>query len=88
MGAIFALGLIGAGTNNSRIAQMLRGLASYYHKEPNNLFIVRIAQVLFCSGCLVVFCLVLVLSFLDILLDSNTYLLLRVFCTWARAPSQ
>lgn len=45
MGAIFALGLIGAGTNNSRIAQMLRGLASYYHKEPNTLFIVRIAQV-------------------------------------------
>jgi 26S proteasome regulatory subunit N1 len=44
MGAIFALGLIGAGTNNSRIAQMLRGLASYYHKEPNTLFIVRIAQ--------------------------------------------
>jgi len=44
MGAIFALGLIGAGTNNSRIAQLLRGLASYYDKETNNLFIVRIAQ--------------------------------------------
>jgi 26S proteasome regulatory subunit N1 len=45
MGAIIALGLIGAGTNNSRVAQLLRGLASYYHKEPNNLFIVRLAQV-------------------------------------------
>ena len=47
MGAIIALGLIGAGTNNSRVAQLLRGLASYYHKEPNNLFIVRLAQVYF-----------------------------------------
>lgn len=45
MGAIFALGLIGAGTNNARIAQMLRGLASYYNKEANQLFIVNIAQV-------------------------------------------
>ena len=30
MSAIFALGLIGAGTNNSRIAGNLRYLASYY----------------------------------------------------------
>jgi len=44
MGAIFALGLIGAGTNNSRIAQLLRGLASYHQKEPNLLFVVRLAQ--------------------------------------------
>jgi len=44
MGAIFALGLIGAGTNNSRIAQLLRGLASYHYKDPNLLFIVRLAQ--------------------------------------------
>lgn len=43
--AIFAMGLIGAGTNNARLAQMLRGLAAYYHKEPNCLFVVRIAQV-------------------------------------------
>eukprot|EP00475_Leptophrys_vorax_P008128 TRINITY_DN15213_c0_g1_i1.p1 TRINITY_DN15213_c0_g1~~TRINITY_DN15213_c0_g1_i1.p1 ORF type:complete len:911 (-),score=252.54 TRINITY_DN15213_c0_g1_i1:82-2814(-) len=42
--AIFALGLIGAGTNNSRIAQLLRQLAVYYGKEPNHLFLVRIAQ--------------------------------------------
>jgi 26S proteasome regulatory subunit N1 len=42
--AIFAMGLVGAGTNNARIAQLLRGLASYYHREPNCLFMVRIAQ--------------------------------------------
>ena len=44
MNAIFAMGLLGAGTNNARLAQMLRQLASYYHKEPNGLFMVRIAQ--------------------------------------------
>src|SRR4051794_39620417 len=43
--AIFALGLVGAGTNNARIAQMLRGLASYYYKDANPLFTVRLAQV-------------------------------------------
>ena len=43
-GAILGLGLIGAGTNNSRIAQLLRQLSAYYSKEANQLFIVRIAQ--------------------------------------------
>ena len=42
--AIFAMGLVGAGTNNARLAQLLRGLASYYHRESNCLFMVRIAQ--------------------------------------------
>jgi 26S proteasome regulatory subunit N1 len=42
--ALLGLGLVGAGTNNSRIAQMLRQLAVYYQKEPNHLFLVRIAQ--------------------------------------------
>eukprot|EP00698_Gefionella_okellyi_P019811 TRINITY_DN6137_c0_g1_i1.p1 TRINITY_DN6137_c0_g1~~TRINITY_DN6137_c0_g1_i1.p1 ORF type:complete len:924 (+),score=194.42 TRINITY_DN6137_c0_g1_i1:365-3136(+) len=42
--AIFALGLIGAGTNNSRIAGLLRNLATYYQREANQLFVVRIAQ--------------------------------------------
>jgi 26S proteasome regulatory subunit N1 len=50
LGAIFALGLIGAGTNNSRVANMLRGLATYYYKEPNQLFMVRIAQGLIFLG--------------------------------------
>jgi 26S proteasome regulatory subunit N1 len=44
LNAIFAMGLIGAGTNNARLAQMLRQLAGYYHKEPDCLFMVRIAQ--------------------------------------------
>ncbi|OTF80314.1 hypothetical protein BLA29_004312 [Euroglyphus maynei] len=42
--AIFAMGLIGAGTNNARLATMLRQLAQYHVKEPNCLFMVRLAQ--------------------------------------------
>jgi 26S proteasome regulatory subunit N1 len=42
--AIFAMGLVGAGTNNARLAQLLRQLASYYHRDQNSLFMVRIAQ--------------------------------------------
>ena len=37
-------GIIGAGTNNARLAGMLRGLSSYYYKEPTLLFLVRMAQ--------------------------------------------
>lgn len=43
MSSIFALGLIGAGTNNSRLAGNLRYLASYYATSPDQLFVVRIA---------------------------------------------
>lgn len=44
--AILAMGVVSAGSNNARVASMLRGLSSYYHKEKdsNVLFIVRIAQ--------------------------------------------
>ena len=42
--AIFAMGLVGAGTNNARLATMLRQLAQYHAKEQNCLFMVRIAQ--------------------------------------------
>jgi len=42
--AIFAMGLVGAGTNNARLAAMLRQLAQYHSKDPNNLFMVRLAQ--------------------------------------------
>jgi len=41
-----ALGLIGAGTNNSRLAGLLRNLASYYGRDSsyaNHLFLIRIA---------------------------------------------
>ncbi|KAL4399160.1 proteasome regulatory particle base subunit [Malassezia pachydermatis] len=44
LNAIFAMGIVGAGTNNARLAQRLRQLASYYAKEPDCLFVVRIAQ--------------------------------------------
>jgi len=50
MAAIFALGLIGAGTNNSRAAKLLRNLSTYYVKEPSHLFIVRLAQGLLHMG--------------------------------------
>lgn len=48
--SIFAMGLLGAGTNNARLAQLLRQLASYYHRDPNALFMVRIAQGLLHMG--------------------------------------
>lgn len=50
MAAIFALGLIGAGTNNARAAGLLRSLATFYYKEANHLFMVRIAQGLLFLG--------------------------------------
>ncbi|CAK9437085.1 uncharacterized protein LODBEIA_P15220 [Lodderomyces beijingensis] len=42
--AIYSMGLVGAGTNNARLAQLLRQLASYYIKSSDSLFTVRIAQ--------------------------------------------
>jgi len=48
--AILSLGLIGAGSNNARIAGMLRLLAQYYYKEANHLFMVKIAQGLLHMG--------------------------------------
>lgn len=48
--AIFAMGLLGAGTNNARLAQLLRQLASYYHRDQSSLFMVRIAQGLLHMG--------------------------------------
>ena len=38
------MGLVGAGTNNARLATMLRQLAVFHAKEPNCLFMTRIAQ--------------------------------------------
>ena len=48
--AIFAMGMLGAGTNNARLAQLLRQLASFYHRDQNSLFMVRIAQGLLHMG--------------------------------------
>jgi len=42
--SIFAMGLVGSGTNNARLAQMLRQLALFYQKDANALMMVRIAQ--------------------------------------------
>uniref|UniRef100_A0A7S1C4U1 26S proteasome regulatory subunit RPN1 n=1 Tax=Bicosoecida sp. CB-2014 TaxID=1486930 RepID=A0A7S1C4U1_9STRA len=48
--AIFGLGLVGAGTNHSRIAQILRQLTVFYKSEPQQLFMTRIAQGLLHMG--------------------------------------
>jgi len=42
--ATLAMGIVGAGTNNARLAAMLRQLAQYHVKDPNSLFMVRLAQ--------------------------------------------
>lgn len=48
--AIFGMGLAGAGTNNSRIAGLLRTLATFYKNDANHLFVVRISQALLHAG--------------------------------------
>eukprot|EP01062_Namystynia_karyoxenos_P059410 TRINITY_DN50860_c0_g1_i1.p1 TRINITY_DN50860_c0_g1~~TRINITY_DN50860_c0_g1_i1.p1 ORF type:complete len:941 (+),score=453.74 TRINITY_DN50860_c0_g1_i1:95-2917(+) len=48
--AIIALGIVCAGTNNARVATMLRNLASFYAKEAGHLFLVRVAQGLVSMG--------------------------------------
>jgi 26S proteasome regulatory subunit N1 len=48
--AILSMGLVGGGTNNSRIAGLLRQLADFYAREPNPLFVVRLAQGLLHAG--------------------------------------
>lgn len=50
MNAILSMGLVGAGTNNARIANLLRQLANYYYRDANHLFMVRIAQGLLYMG--------------------------------------
>uniref|UniRef100_A0AC35GP03 26S proteasome non-ATPase regulatory subunit RPN1 C-terminal domain-containing protein n=1 Tax=Panagrolaimus sp. PS1159 TaxID=55785 RepID=A0AC35GP03_9BILA len=42
--AIFAMGLVGAGTNNARLVAMLRQLASYHCKDTTSLMLVRLSQ--------------------------------------------
>lgn len=41
--AIFGLGIVSAGTNNSRIATLLRSLGSYYDNENNYQYVIRLA---------------------------------------------
>jgi len=44
LNSIFAMGIVGAGTNNARVAAMLRQLSQFHAKDSNSLFMVRIAQ--------------------------------------------
>lgn len=47
--AVLALGVVGAGTNNARVAHVLRGLSAYF-ADLNALFLVRMSQGLLYSG--------------------------------------
>eukprot|EP00612_Vaucheria_litorea_P000991 CAMPEP_0171460092 /NCGR_PEP_ID=MMETSP0945-20130129/5098_1 /TAXON_ID=109269 /ORGANISM="Vaucheria litorea, Strain CCMP2940" /LENGTH=905 /DNA_ID=CAMNT_0011986209 /DNA_START=83 /DNA_END=2800 /DNA_ORIENTATION=+ len=42
--AILALGIVSSGTNNSRVAQLLRQLSEFYSREAGSVFMTRIAQ--------------------------------------------
>merc|ERR1719352_208099 len=48
--AVLALGIVSAGTNNSRVAGLLRQLSEFYSKEAGHVFCVRIAQGLLHMG--------------------------------------
>jgi len=48
--AIVGLGVVSAGTNNSRVAGLLRQLSEFYSKEAGHIFCVRIAQGLLHMG--------------------------------------
>lgn len=50
MSALISLGIVGAGTNNARLAGLLRNLSLYYSKDASILFLVRISQGLVHSG--------------------------------------
>lgn len=41
--SLISLGLIGAGTNNSRLADILRNESSIYKKEDNGSFLIKIS---------------------------------------------
>ncbi|KAJ2160565.1 proteasome regulatory particle base subunit [Coemansia sp. RSA 552] len=48
--AAFAMGIVGAGSNNARLAQLLRALAAFHARDPDVLFVVRVAQGLLHMG--------------------------------------
>ena len=48
--AILAMGIVSAGTNNSRVAGLLRQLSEFYSKEAGHVFCVRISQGLLHMG--------------------------------------
>jgi 26S proteasome regulatory subunit N1 len=48
--AILSLGLVGAGTNHARIAQLLRQLNGFYSKELSHQVVIRLAQGILYAG--------------------------------------
>ena len=48
--SIFALGIVSAGTNNSKVSEILRGLSHYYQRDNMHVFLVRIATGLLFMG--------------------------------------
>lgn len=50
LNALFSLGLVCAGTNNSRISGQMRQLAAYHSQDTNPLMILRISQGLLHMG--------------------------------------
>jgi len=49
-GAILGLGLVAGGTNNSRVASLLRSLMEYHQNHPDQLYLIRIALGLLHAG--------------------------------------
>lgn len=50
MSALISLGIVGAGTNNARLAGLLRNLSMYYSKDNSMLFLVKVSQGLVHAG--------------------------------------
>jgi len=42
--AIASLGIVGAGTNNARLADILRNISDFYIQDSNEMFLTRISQ--------------------------------------------
>jgi hypothetical protein len=49
-GAILAIGIVGAGTNNARFAAALHALVAYHFSSPRHIFTVRLSQGLLALG--------------------------------------
>lgn len=43
LNALMSLGLMGAGTNNSRLADILRNESAYYKKEEDGQFLIKLS---------------------------------------------
>ena len=79
--AVISLGLIGAGTNNARIAGMLRNLSSFYYKDAGLLFCVMFLMNLVFSSVLYL----MELRMTESLCHFFRFELLKVLYIWGRA---